>query len=78
MQHPFITDLSDKSIEDLLKAISDLNQKLNFSYRTQNGALINQLKMALESYNNEYKKRMDEIYKKNKIDNKINVSTDKK
>ena len=78
MQHPFISDLSDKTIEDLLKTISDLNQKLNFSYRTQNGALINQLKMALESYNSEYKKRMDEIYKKNKIDNKINVSADKK
>ena len=78
MQHPFISDLSTKSMEDLLKTISELNQKLNFSYRTQNGALINQLKMALESYNNEYKKRMDEVYKKNKLDNKINVSTDKK
>jgi len=77
MQHPFITDLKNKSMEELLKTIADLNQKLNFSYRTQNGALIKQLQMALESYNVEYKSRMDEIYKKNKLDNKINVSTDK-
>jgi len=67
MQHPFITDLSGKSLEDLSKAISDLNQKLNFAYRMQNGALINQLNMAIESYNVEYKRRMDEMYKKNNL-----------
>ena len=56
MQHPFITDLSDKSLEDLSKTLSDLNTKLNFAYRMQNGALINQLTFAIESYNSEYKK----------------------
>lgn len=78
MQHPFITDLSDKSLEDLSKTISDLNQKLNFAYRMQNGALINQLNMAIESYNVEYKRRMDEMYKKNNLEKQINVSSDRK
>jgi hypothetical protein len=78
MQHPFITDLSGKSLEDLSKAISDLNQKLNFAYRMQNGALINQLNMAIESYNVEYKRRMDEMYKKNNLEKQINVSSDRK
>jgi len=78
MQHPFITDLSDKSLEDLSKAISDLNQKLNFAYRMQNGALINQLHMAIESYNGEYKKRMNEMYKKNNLEKQINISSDRK
>lgn len=78
MQHPFITDLSDKSLEDLSKTISDLNTKLNFAYRTQNGALINQLRMAIESYNSEYKKRIDELYKKNNVDKQIKISNDRK
>lgn len=78
MQHPFITDLSDKSLEDLSKTISDLNQKLNFAYRMQNGALINQLHMAIESYRSEYKRRMDEMYKKNNLEKQINISSDRK
>jgi hypothetical protein len=78
MQHPFITDLSNKSLEDLSKTLSDLNTKLNFAYRMQNGALINQLKMAIESYNGEYKKRMDEMYKKTNIEKQINISSDRK
>lgn len=78
MQHPFITDLSDKTLEELLKSISDLNQKLNFAYRSQNGALINQLSMALESYNAEYQKRMNEMYKKSNIEKQINISSDRK
>jgi hypothetical protein len=78
MQHPFITDLSDKSLEDISKTLSDLNQKLNFAYRAQNGALINQLRMAIESYNSEYKKRIDEMYKKNNIEKQINISSDRK
>lgn len=78
MQHPFITDLSDKSLEDISKTVSDLNQKLNFAYRSQNGALINQLRMAIESYNAEYKKRIDEMYKKNNIEKQINISSDRK
>jgi hypothetical protein len=77
MQHPFITDLSDKSLEDISKILSDLNQKLNFAYRAQNGALINQLRMAIESYNTEYKKRIDEMYKKNNIEKQINISSDR-
>ena len=78
MQHPFITDLSDKSLEDLSKTVSDLNQKLNFAYRAQNGALINQLRMAIESYNMEYKKRIDEMYKKNNVEKQINISSERK
>ena len=78
MQHPFINDLSDKTLEDLSKTLSDLNTKLNFAHRMQNGALINQIRMAIDSYNTEYKKRMDEMYKKNNIEKQINISSDRK
>lgn len=78
MQHPFINDLSDKSLEDLQTTITDLHKKLNFAYRSQNGAMINQLRMVIESYTVEHTKRMDEIYKKQNIQTQINISGENK
>ena len=78
MQHPFIHDLSEKTLDELQASISDLNKKLNFAYSMQNGAMINQLKMMLESYNTENSKRMDALYKKQNIQDQINISSDKK
>jgi hypothetical protein len=73
MEHPFINDLSDKSLEELQESISSLNSKLTFAYRTSNGPLINQIQMALESYRNQQRKKMDEIFAKQKISTTINV-----
>lgn len=78
MQHPFINDLSDKTIDELQNTINDLTKKLNFVYRSQNGPMINQMLMVLDSYKTEYTKRMDEIYKKQNLNNKINISKDTK
>ena len=75
MQHPFINDLSDKSMEDLSNIISDLTKKLTFAYRMQNGEMVHQLQMVLESYRTEYNKQMDEMFKKQNI--KTNVSVEK-
>jgi hypothetical protein len=73
MQHPFINDLSDKSLDELQSAINGLTTKLTFAYRTQNGALIHQLHMVMDSYRAEYNKRMDELLNKQKDQNKINI-----
>lgn len=73
MEHPFINDLSGKSLEELQEAISSLNNKLTFAYRTGNRPLINQLQMALESYRNQQRKKMDEIFAKQKLNTTINV-----
>ena len=75
MQHPFINNLSDKSMEELSNTISDLTKKLTFAYRMQNGEMVNQLQMVLESYRTEYNKQMDEMFKKQNI--KTNVSVEK-
>lgn len=77
MQHPFVNNLSDKSLEDLQKTISDLMGKLTFAYRMGNGPLIQQLQMVIESYKAEYNKKMDEIVKKQKIDTKISIEKDR-
>jgi hypothetical protein len=76
MQHPFINDLSDKSLDDLTKTLTDLQGKLTWARRSMNQPLINQMQMVIESYNIEYQKRMDEMYKKQNIEGSINISSD--
>lgn len=78
MQHPFIHDLSGKSMEELQNTIQDLTTKLNFVYRSQNGPMIQQMQMVMESYRTEYAKRIDDIYKKQNLQNKINISKENK
>lgn len=74
MQHPFINDLSDKSLDDLQTTLQGLYTKLNFAHRMQNQALVQQVTMVIESYKAESNKRMDDIYKKQNIDSRIKIS----
>ena len=76
MEHPFINDISDKSLEELQESMSGLMTKLTFAYRTGNGPLIHQLQMVIESYKNQHSKKMDEIFDKQKLTNKINIQSD--
>jgi hypothetical protein len=78
MQHPFINNLSDKSLEDLQTSITDLMKKLNFAYSMQNGPMIHQISMVLESYKAEHNKKMDEIMKKQKIQTTVSVEKEGK
>jgi hypothetical protein len=77
MEHPFISNLSDKSVEELQNTISSLTSKLTFAHRTGNRPLINQLNMAMESYKKEYSKKMDDMVKKKDLENKINIQKEK-
>lgn len=77
MQHPFINDLSHLSIEDLQDKITDLTSKLSFSSRMNNQTMNHQIMMVLDSYRTEYNKRMDDLYKKQNIQNKIQIQKDK-
>ena len=78
MQHPFINNLSDKSLEDLQTSITDLMKKLNFAYSMQNGPMIHQISMVLESYKAEHNKKMDEIMKKQNIQTTVSVEKEGK
>jgi len=77
MEHPFIHDLSEKTLEDLQTAIRSLTTKLNFAYRTGKSQLINQLNMALESYRNAYQKKMDDLISKQKITTQVKIVNQK-
>ena len=78
MQHPFINNLSDKSLEDLQTSITELTKKLNFAYSMQNGPMIHQISMVLESYKAEHNKKMDEIMKKQNIQTTVSVEKERK
>jgi len=77
MEHPFVNNLTDKTLEQLQETISSLNSKLSYAHRTGNRALINQLDMAIESYRNQYSKKMDDLFSKQKINTQINIQSKK-
>jgi ABC-type phosphate/phosphonate transport system substrate-binding protein len=79
MEHPFVTskDLEDKTIEEIQDAMSNLMNKLTFAYRTQNGPMIHQLQMVLESHRTQYYKKMDEVFAKQKLNSQINIQSDR-
>lgn len=73
MEHPFVNNLSDKSLEELQSTISSLTNKLTFAYRTGNRPLINQIQMVIESYRGEYRRKMDAMIEKQNIQKQINI-----
>ena len=80
MEHPFVkqSDLKELSLEQLQEKMAKLMENLTFAYRTGNGPLIQQAQMILESYRTQYKVRMDELFEKQNIKNKINIESDNK
>lgn len=75
MEHPFVNGLESKTLEELQETITGLSSKINFAYRTQNGPLLQQLQMAMESYKNQHRKKMDEMFEKQKLNRKINIQS---
>jgi hypothetical protein len=57
MEHPLISNLDSLSLEQLQEKISELTKKLGIASRTGNFYLCNQLRMALESYQNKYNEK---------------------
>lgn len=62
MEHPLLQVDPSLSADQLQTTISDLNKKLTFAMRTGNAHLANQIRMAIESYSNRYKERVQEAY----------------
>lgn len=78
MEHPLINSIDDLTIDQLSDRISELNKKLGIAMRTGNGQLVNQLQMALETFNNKYREKLNDSYKKQNpgnidFDEKINI-----
>lgn len=75
MGHPLIGDVSDKSMDELSEIISGLTKKLNYAYRIQHQAMINQLTMVLNTYRTEYSVKQDDLWKEESgvISGKIDI-----
>ena len=76
MEHPLIGNLEDLTVEDLSKTVTDLNQKLTIAMRSGNGQLCNQIRMALESYQNKYQEKVQSTYRKQIEDSNFNSKID--
>ena len=74
MEHPFMPDISDKTVDELQTSMNDLTKKLTFAHRMGQSFMINQIQMVIEGYKTEYAKRMDELYKKQNIQNNIQIT----
>lgn len=74
MEHPLINDISDLTLEELQEKITALNKNLTFAYRMGNPSIIYQIQMLLESYNVRYREKTDDLFKKQKIDSKIEIN----
>lgn len=77
MEHPLIGNLDDLTVEELSSKVSELNNKLHIATRSGNAQLCNQLRMAVESYQNKYREKLEANYKRQSgntnFDNKINI-----
>ena len=58
MEHPLIGSLEDFTPEQLLEKITELSRKLGIAYSMGNGHLCNQLRMAIESHQNNYHEKI--------------------
>jgi hypothetical protein len=77
MEHPLIGSLEELTLEELGAKVNELGKKLGIAARSGNGQLCNQIRMAMENYQNMYQTRLQESYKKaqgdNNFDDKINI-----
>ncbi len=77
MEHPLIGPLDELTLEELGTRVNELGKKLGIAAPTGNGHLSNQIRMAMENYQNMYQTKLQESYKKaqddNNFDDKINI-----
>lgn len=78
MEHPLINDIGDLTLDQLQTKINELNKKLNIAMRGGNAALIGQIRMVLETFNNKYQAKLQEQQNKGSagpdFSDKINIS----
>ena len=77
MEHPLIGNLDQLTADELSSKVNELNNKLNIAMRSGNGHMCNQLRMAIETYQNKYQDVVQQTYKKQigdaNFDDKISI-----
>ena len=75
MNHPLISSVEDKTTEQLVDTIANLNKYLVYAGRTNNYAMVNQITMALNSYRAELGKREQEQWDAQEDDDEDDLGT---
>jgi hypothetical protein len=65
MEHPLISNLEDLTLEQLQERITELSRKVGIAHRMGNAQLRHQVQMALETYQNKYREKQQQLWKKN-------------
>lgn len=75
MEHQLIGNIDHLTEDQLSEKINELSRKLNMAVRSGNGHMCNQIRMALESYQNKYKQKIDTARKSSdtNFDDKIDI-----
>ena len=55
--HPLMSNLNDKTLDELLKSINETYKKISFAGRMGNSAMLNQLRLVADTYQEEINKR---------------------
>jgi hypothetical protein len=58
MDHPLIPNIDDLTTDELSSKVTELNKKLSIAYRLGNHNLCNQIRMAIETYQNKYQEKL--------------------
>lgn len=74
MDHPLIGNIDDLSTDDLSAKVTELNKKLSIAYRLGNHDLCNQIRMALETYQNKYQEKLKSSQTGTDYDGMIDIS----
>jgi hypothetical protein len=74
MEHPLIPSVEDLTTEQLSEKLTELNKKLTIAYRLGNHDLCNQLRMALETFQNKYQEKIRKSQTGTGFDDIIDIS----
>lgn len=76
VDHPFVGDLSSKTMDELSEKINSLAGTMSWAFRVGKHDMVKQMQQVLTTYRAEYQARQAEMWAKNSgnADNKINIS----
>jgi|APCry1669192269_1035402.scaffolds.fasta_scaffold18380_3 hypothetical protein len=60
IEHPFVGDLQDLTLDQLSEKINELHRKLGLAQRMSNAHLCDQIRLAINSYQYWYRKKIQE------------------
>lgn len=58
MDHPLIGNIDTLTTDELSGKLTELNKKLAIAYRMGNNQLCNQIRMAIDTYQNKYQEKL--------------------